>query len=380
MRSRFCAAALAGFAVSGAAAGQALAQDDSPPTIEFGMRAFVDYVEIDADREVGDEFNDDDIRLRLGRVWAEGDLTDRLSYKAEIDFGLEEIVWQDVFLSYAVNDTSKLTVGNVKTLSLENLTSDAVTTFMERGPYNDVLGLGRLMALEAKTGGGNWTVAAAVTGESLNDVDTQPQEVGVSLRGTFAPINEDRQKAHLGAWVRQRDRDAPSRLNYRLRPNTNFGPRFVSTSSFGEADTTLALEGAYVAGPFSVQGEWAHVDVDGTTRDAELSTWYAYGSWFLTGDMRAYSAKNGRFERVKVANPVTKGGLGAIELALRYDNADLDDAPGGGEYSAWTLGANWHLTSNTRVMLNYTDSENDNVAPGADVDAKVAQFRFQFEF
>lgn len=378
MRSRFCTAALAGFAVSGAAAGQALAQDG--PTIEFGARAFIDYVEVDGDRQTGPDFQDEDVRLRLGRFWAEGDLTDRLSYKAEIDFGLEEVVWQDVFLSYALNETSKVTIGNIKTLSLENLTSDAVTTFMERGPYNDVLGLGRLVSLEARTGGANWTAAAAVTGESLNDVDTRPQELGVSLRGTFSPIDEDRQKAHLGAWVRQRDRDAPSRLNYRLRPNTNFGPRFVSSSSFGESDTTIALEAAYVNGPFSVQGEWAHVDVDGTSRDAELSTWYASGSWFLTGHMRNYSAKNGRFERVKVESPVTKGGLGAVELALRYDAADLSDAPGGGEYSGWTVGANWHLTSNSRVMFNYTDSKNDNVAPGADVDAEVAQVRFQFEF
>ena len=39
-------------------------------------------------------------------------------------------------------------------------------------------------------------------------------------------------------------------------------------ASFGEADTTLALEGAYVNGPFSAQGEWAHVDVDGVAGDA----------------------------------------------------------------------------------------------------------------
>lgn len=380
MRSRFCAAALAGVAVSAISAGQALAQDDAPPTIEFGARAFIDYVEVDADRQTGADFQDQDVRLRLGRIWAEGDLTDRIAYKAELDFGLDEVVWQDVFLAYQLTDDAKLTVGNIKTLSLENLTSDAVTTFMERGAFNDVLGLGRLVSMEAKTGGDNWTAAAAVTGESLNDVDTDPQQVAVSLRGTFAPLNEDRQKVHLGAWVRHRDREAPSRLNYRTRPNTNFGPRFVSTSSFGEADTTIAAEAAWVNGPFSLQGEWAHVDVDGVTGGADLRTWYAYGSWFVTGQMRRYSPGAGRFERVKVENPVTKGGLGAVELALRYDNADLSDAPGGGEYSAWTVGANWHLTSNTRVMVNYTDSENDNRAAGADVDAEVVQFRLQLEY
>jgi phosphate-selective porin OprO/OprP len=378
MRSRFCAAAVAGFAMGGAAAAPALAQD--APTIEFGARGFIDYVEVEGDRETGAGFEDEDVRLRLGRVWAQGDLSDRVSYKAELDFALEDVVWQDLYLAFELTDTTKLTVGNIKTVSLENLTSDAVTTFMERGPFNDVLGLGRLVSAELKTGGKAWTASAAVTGESLNDIDDRPQEVSVSLRGTFAPIVEDDRKAHLGAWVRHREREAPSRLNYRLRPNTNFGPRFVSTSSFGESDTTVALEGALVHGPFSVQGEWAFVNVDGAARDAELSTWYAYGSWFLSGQSRRYRPEAGRFDRVKVENPVTKGGLGAIELALRYDAADLSDAPGGGEYSGWTVGANWHLTSNTRVMFNYTDSENDNVAPGGDVDTQVAQVRFQFEF
>lgn len=379
MRYRICAAAVAGFAVTGAAAGQALAQD-AGPTIEFGARGFIDYVEVDGDRQAGADFEDQDVRLRLGRVWAEGDLSDRIAYKAEVDFALEDVVWQDVYLAFDLNDSTKLTVGNIKTLSLESLTSDAVTTFMERGPFNDLLGLGRQLTVEAKTGGETWTAAAAVTGENLNDIDTQPQEVGFSLRGTFAPLNEDRRKAHLGAWLRQRDRDAPSRLTYRARVNTNFGPRFLSTAAFGESDTTVAVEGAYVAGPFSVQGEWAHVGVDGVAGDADLSTWYAYGSWFVTGQSRRYRPDAGRFDRVKVENPVTKGGLGAVELALRYDAADLSDAPGGGEHTGWTVGANWHLTSNTRVMVNYTDAEIDYVAPGADVDAQVAQVRFQFEF
>lgn len=368
-------------AILALSAGAAQAQDEeSYPNVEFGARAFVDYVALDADREVGTDFEDDDVRLRLGRVWLEGDLAPRVAYKAEIDFGLEDVVWQDVFLAFKATDDVTLTVGNIKTLSLENLTSDAVTTFMERGAFADVLGVGRLMSVEAKTGGKTWTAAAAVTGESINDFDPEQSETGVSVRGTFAPIAEARQQVHLGAWARHRERNAPGRFAYRTRNNTNFGPRFVSTGSIGDADDTYALEAAWVGGPFSLQGEWAHVDVDRPVGGAEVRTWYAYGSWFPTGEMRRYRPEQGRFSAPKILKPLGKGGFGAVELALRYDAAELDDVPAGGDYSAWTAGVTWYPHERVRLMANYTDAENNNRAAGADVDVKVWQLRFQVEY
>src|SRR5690606_10946852 len=50
---------------------------------------------------------------------------------------------------------------------------------------------------------------------------------------------------------------------------------------------------------------------------------YAEVGLFLTDDSRSY--KNGNFDRTTPRNPVGDGGLGALELNLRYDRLDLTD-------------------------------------------------------
>jgi phosphate-selective porin OprO/OprP len=44
------------------------------------------------------------------------------------------------------------------------------------------------------------------------------------------------------------------------------------------------------------------------------------------------------------------------------------------------VGANWYPHPYVRFMANYTKSENDNKAIGADVDVDTLQFRAQFDF
>jgi phosphate-selective porin OprO/OprP len=127
------------------------------------------------------------------------------------------------------------------------------------------------------------------------------------------------------------------------------------------------LEGAAVWGPFSVQGEYAHLGVDlpggSVIRNTSLTSagsqglppffgtantnlnpvglinnpllglpnpsfdgWYVDASLFLTGETRPY--KDGVFQRVKVKNPVKwggGGGWGAWQIAGRYDVLNLSD-------------------------------------------------------
>jgi phosphate-selective porin OprO/OprP len=46
--------------------------------------------------------------------------------------------------------------------------------------------------------------------------------------------------------------------------------------------------------------------------------------------------------------------MGAIELTARYSELDLsDEAVNAGRLDTTTLGVNWYLNPNTRVMLNY---------------------------
>lgn len=397
--------ALAGGLAGAVAFGLATAAEaqDAPktykgaPTFEFGElklkprgRIFLDQVWQDVDRPTGADEDLEDGRVRMARVGLQGSYGDQLSFVVEGDFGLSESNWEDVFVEYTPAEGVTFTAGHFKTVALENLTSDTYTTFMERGPFTDVLGVGRTLNVQARLHGENWTAATFVLGDNINNPDVpsdrptgSEEQYGFGARFTYAPIVTDTTQAHLGAWVRRRDRADQSNYNYRVRTNTNFGSRYLSTGGVGVRDTQIGLEGALVHNAWSVQGEWANAHVE-RVLDAEddVQAWYVFGSWFPTGESRRYQADEGQFGRVKVKRPVTQGGLGALELAVRYDSVDLTDfdALSAGEYSAWTFGANWYLHPYMRVMANYSVSENELRTPLSDVDVKTFQLRAQFDW
>ena len=87
-----------------------------------------------------------------------------------------------------------------------------------------------------------------------------------------------------------------------------------------------------------------------------FSSWDIEGQYFLTDDHEPYDTAHGYYGQVNVRNPVTEGGPGAIQLAARVDEANLNDAKygiHGGNETNLTLGVNWWPTSYTRVNLNY---------------------------
>lgn len=395
-----CAGAALGVVLAFGAAAGAQAQDTtvqwrgapqwSNDTLTFKVRGRVyeDYVHQDVNRETGVDFEASNTRLRTARLGVEGAWNANWAYKAEVNFTQNQAQWEDLILEYKPNDTTSIMLGNFKTVSLENITSSRYITFMERGAFNDVLGIGRVMNAQAKLNGQNWTAAAAISGDSVNNADVSTnlstgsrEQVAYSARVTYAPIMTDTTNLHLGAWARRRDRGDQSNFTYAVRNNTNYGAQYTTTGAVGVADTQIGLEGALVHKSFSVQGEWAHIDADrlaGASSDGQA--FYVYASWFPTGEMRRYEANKGEFNRTRILSPVTSDGWGAVELGVRYDNVDLTEFPVGGEYSAWTFGANWYPHPYVRFMANYSIAENDNRALGADVDVRTFQMRAQFDF
>ena len=86
----------------------------------------------------------------------------------------------------------------------------------------------------------------------------------------------------------------------------------------------------------------------------------------------------GKFDRAKPAQDLLggQGGFGALEVAVRYSSLDLTDAGVvGGELEDLTIGFNWHLNPNTRVMVNYVNADVDGVGK-----ADVFMTRFQIDF
>ena len=360
-------------------------------TFKVRGRVYMDGVNQEVDREIGADYSSQVTRTRTVRLGVEGTWNQNWAYKAEVQVVGGAAAWEDVILEYKPNDNTSIMVGNYKTLSLENVTSSRYTTFMERGAYNDVLGVGRVMTVAAKINGENWTALAAVSGDSINSADPTvvgndggSEQVAVQGRVTWAPVMTDTQTLHLGLWARKRDRGDQGGFTYGVRNNTNYGAQFVTSGGIGDSDTQIALEGAWLAGPFSLQGEYANIDIDRTNGLEQTATaYYIAASWFVTGEKRNLEVKKGEFGRTKILSPVTAGGMGALELGVRYDSTDLTDITGvatAGEYTAWTAGATWYPFPYVRFMANYSKSQNDNAAIGSDVDVDTLQFRAQFDF
>lgn len=402
LNTSLCAGAALGVLLLGATAAQAqdttTAWKGAPQwtndTLTFKVRGRVyeDYVYQKVDRQTGVDFDASNTRLRTARIGVEGTWNANWAYKAEATLSSTggTTQWEDLILEYKPNDNLSIMAGNFKTVSFENIASSRYTTFMERGPFNDVLDIGRVMNIQVKANGENWTASVAVSGDSVNAADpaqgaTGGSEVlGVNGRVTWVPINDDERKLHVGAWARARDRQDQANFTYQARNNTNYGARYVSSGAVGVSDRMVGLEGIFIQGPFSVQGEWARADVDRLANlTSDFTTYYVAASWFVTGEMKNLDVKKGEWGRTKILNPMTSGGLGALELAARYDKIDLTDfnVPAtAGEYTAWTLGATWYPHPYVRFMANYTKSQNDNRAVGADVDVDTLQFRAQFDF
>lgn len=367
-------------------------QNDSL-TFKVRGRVYMDLVSQEVDRETGADFSSQVSRVRTARLGVEGTWNSNWAYKAEasLSSGGGTTQWEDLILEYKPNDTTSIMVGNFKTVSLENISSSRYITFMERGAFNDVIDAGRVMNVMAKVNGENWTAQAAISGDSLNSADPTvvgtaggSEQISINARATWAPINNDTQTLHLGIWGRQRDRGDQGGFTYQVRNNSNYGSRYVTTGAIGDSDTMIGLEGLYIHGPFSVQAEYANIDISRLTGvDQSGKSYYVSASWFVTGEKRNMEVKKGELGRTKILNPVTAAGWGALELAARYDNTDLTDISGvttAGEYSAWTLGANWYPFPYVRFMANYTKAQNDNPAVGGDVDVDTVQFRAQFDF
>jgi phosphate-selective porin OprO/OprP len=385
-------------------AGSALAQDARPApawsgapeykwgdfTLKFRGRVFADYVEQDVDRAVGADFTASEDRFRTARIGVQGSFGDQWTYVAEANFIDGESNWEDLYVQYSPRDHTAFTVGNFKSLSLENVTSGRFTTFMERGPFNDLIDAGRVMTLAARTGGDNWSVTGGVHGDSVTEgaPGDGDEQRGVLARAHFAPVVSGDTKIHLGVWARDRDRRDDTAFRYRVRNNTNFGDRYTDAGSSslgaGDGDTAIGLEAAAVWRSFSVQGEWATIDADLTGGgSARASGYYVFASVFPTGERRNYKPADGKFDRVGIREPLNRGGMGAVELAVRYDAADLTGFAGvarAGEYSAVTVGATWYPLSHVRFMANYTDAENKAQVAAPDVDVQTLQFRAQFDF
>jgi phosphate-selective porin OprO/OprP len=147
--------------------------------------------------------------------------------------------------------------------------------------------------------------------------------------------------------------------------------QYLKSNAYEAGDTLSNLSGGNTINLFPGNATTVLVP------DGNPSFWggYVEAGYFLTGETRGY--KNGTWDRTKVLNPFSKGGIGAIQLNGRVDFLDLDSrklhlgfnnnfltgvsAPStnytrGGKQLGLQAGVTWIPEDYVRVLLNYSRS------------------------
>lgn len=345
-----------GVTVNLSGGGLRIESQDENFSFQLGGRIHLDaawYREDDSDLGDGTEVR----RVRLS--WKGTALKDWY-YRGAVDFAGNEVSLKSLYIRYLGLDPTQITVGSFKEpFSLENLSSSNYSTFMERSAVASELPPGRNIGLGATTHGKNWSASVGGFGEGENDGGGEDEGWAVTGRATFAPINEKKRVVHVGGAGSYRRFNGVDSVRIRARPESHVtGTRLVDTGIMTGIDGAIlyGFEAAVVCGPLSLQGEYIATQLHACGPHMRFDGWYAYASWFLTGESRSYKASNGTFGRVKPKGIVGSGGIGAWELAVRFSNLDLtDNGVVGGEQNLLTFGLNWYASPNVRFMANYIE-------------------------
>ncbi len=173
--------------------------------------------------------------------------------------------------------------------------------------------------------------------------------------------------------------DASGTQNAAACGGTAVTPMTIANGLKSDVDRTRGgLEAALAYGPVKLQSEYIRVKFDGKDFSRQISDWYASGVWNVTGESFSDFYKEGVFGRLKPKNNYKEAaaGWGALQVGLRYDQFDGSDfkktgnAAGTGillnnpasttdgllvatnQAVSWTLGANWILNPNVRLVAN----------------------------
>lgn len=330
-----------------------------------------------------------DVEARRARLGVQGDIPGGFSYKMELEFAGGDVEITDALIEYGAGDID-IMVGQFNNFqSMEELTSSRFISFIERAAFTDAFGFSRRVGVAVEYGSGPVLVQGGIFTDNLDDLPGSDRW-SVDGRAAFFPEVGDTQ-LHFGGSIHYAEIGDGETVRYRQRPLVHFtSERLVNTDRFdAESEFGLGLEFAAIRGPVHVHAEAYRQEVGGlpVMEDAVFHGGMVEAGIFLTpGDSRGY--RGGRFNRTRPARTVGEGGIGAIQLNLRYDYLELNDADAGifgGTQNGIFSSLIWTTTDHTRFQINYGRLEYDG-APIAlpsgeqDYNADVIGLRAEFDF
>lgn len=358
--------------------------------------------------------------LHRSRFGVQGILFKKIEFEIEREFTEEELTekdillgiapsssWKDVNVNFTFINNAQIQIGKFKVpFGLDQLTGVTHNDFVYRSlgasylaPARDIGGMvhGRFFrrglnywvgafqhdgdnARSKKIEGGGRTLAARVTGTPFRRLSSSSLG-NVELGASFA--------------ISELSDDS-------FRPNGLRGRTVMTQDTFYDSvyvkgrRRRWGADADYTAGPASLRSEFTWVGDDRTGQGlgnenlpaARARAWYLSGTWVLTGEEKK--------RPVEAAEPFVQGGIGAIEVAARYERMWFDSTPPGQDAPfrnpraesiypsgdrVLTIGLNWTLNRFVKIQVNgireqVEDPQRSPVPNGATFWSRVIRLQF----
>jgi len=337
---------------------------------------------------IQDDFSQtiEDSQVRRARAYVAGKFGEHWRFRVEREFANGREGWRNLWAQYRISNKTWVKAGNfVAPFGLEDIAASNHATFLERSlpsaiapSYQTGIGIGH----RGKIGDTrrrhhySWSIAvgSAPLGDSEEDRHRSDHQ-SITTRLAYAPIAEKRRVLHFGAALEHRSINSDSQFRVRSRPESSLAPALLNTGMLDDVNSSLSygLESAAVFGSFSTQAEYMSIDLTrGADRpDPTFSGWYLQTSYVLTGEQRKYSRSTGSFNGISPERT-----WGGVELAARVSHLNLnDETVQGGEARNLTLGVNWYVNDNTRLMFNYVNVDANRRSDNVNENPSIYQLR-----
>ncbi len=374
-----------------------------------------------ADRDTASMGNN--FEVRRARIGLNGTVFKDIAYEFVTNaVGSDANLIDTAWANYGFNSSAQIRVGRFKQpFSLEEQTSSNNIDFMERSYVNQMTPGKKLgiMIHGAPLPAMTYGLAAYQNGfNQLTNQQDNGSEVAGRLTYNFGSMLDADSVLHLGAAGTSGKYEvlATSSGNTASAASTTtratiisfrsenrglaniyraqLGSTLLSSAAYsGTSDEPMVvdkrmggLEGAYSTGPFKVQGEYVKTNFDASTSVASgsgsVNAYYTEVLYNLTGESWASAYKSGAFGGIKPnSNYTTSGGTGAWQVGVRYSKFDAtalsttgtnDREQNSDKATTVTVGLNWFLNPNARVMLNYSVTRFNTAVTPLDVSAATA--------
>ncbi len=277
--------------------------------------------------------------------------------------------WLDANVRVRLGEATRLRIGQFKQpLTLEESQSSSHLDFNGRASLN-AFALSRRLGLGMQHAGDGWALEASAFTDDMNTGGAEGE--GVAARALWIPRAEAGRVVQVGvSGSLQAPEDDRLALSSRIGiDRLPYRPVSTGTITGVERDQRLGVEGLWIAGPLSVQGEAMRVQLgrDGLPGVAGHAA-YVYATWSLDGEPRGY--RDGL-----PSSPAS----GSWMLTARLGTIDLDDgAVRGGRADDVTVGLNWYAADWLRFSLDHVRVSSERQGVSDDLAATTLRTQITF--